>query len=492
MGKKRVIGNSFIYIFCSLLLKACSFFLLPLYTAYLTTAEYGTVNLLSSFTGVASMIIACALYYSIVRFYVELKEDREKVKRFFGTLVVFVFVSGIVFSLTITLFNNFFTHLLFKNIYFYPTVMISLISLVFYSVYFIYEYILKGMENAKKYAAITSFYFFLQLGLSIYFLVFLHWGVNGVLLSTLITNFVCTIYMIIDLKKNDLIILCLDWPLLKEALKYSVPLLPHNLSTNITSLVSSIFINNSFTLRSVGIFSLATQFGTIADVIQVYANNAFQPWFYNQMNKQEKDFKKGIRELSQILIKIYGLLFLMLALFSQEAILLLADPSYYKAWTVVPLIVITYSIKTMYYFYSNVLFYYKRAARFIFIATLSSSLLNILLSAIFIPYWDMYGSVLADAITMVIRVGIIVAMSNHFDDLGYRVVDFVKAAALDILFIGAGLVFSYTVFMYEFNWLNILYKCMIIVLYAFIAFKAYTGKIKELWGNAKHELKRSN
>ncbi|MEO1814636.1 MAG: oligosaccharide flippase family protein [Acetobacterium sp.] len=469
MGKKMVIKNSIIYILNNTLIKAFNFLLLPFYTAFLTTEDYGTINLIVSFVSVASYIVAFSLHAYVIRFYVDIKNDREQVKRFFGTMIVFVFLSGVIFLGIVSLLNSYFIAWIFKDINFYPTLLIALVGLVFSCVYSIYQDILKGMENATKYSITSICYFFIQLGFIIYFVVGLDWGANGVLMASLIANFVCFIYLLIDLFHNNLITICIDRKMLKNGLKYSIPLLPHNISTHITSFVSKIFINNSFSLTSVGLFSLATQFGSITDMIQSSVNIAFRPWFYDQLNKREKNYKKSITELSDILIWAYGIIFLLIALFSQEALLLFTNESYYRAWTVVPLIIIPFSIKTMYYFYINVLLYHKNATKFIFIATLSSSMINILLSAIFIPILDMYGSALADLIAMVIRVGIIVALSMHFEDIGYKLSTFVFLILINVFFISAGLIFSYTTFMYEISLINIAYKIFVVMIYLIIA-----------------------
>lgn len=486
MTKKKVIKNSIIYTVNDILIKAFNFLLLPLYTAYLTTNDYGTTNLIASFTGVSGFVVACSLYAAIIRFYSEVKDDREQVKRLFGTIILFVFFSGLLFSALISIFHGVFIPLLFRGLNFYPTILVSLLGLIFGCLYTVYQHILKGMENAKKFSFVCIANFLLNLGLNIIFVVVMRKGADGVLLSLLISNIIVAGYMIIDLKKNDLIAFCIDRKLLKELLKYSVPLLPHNLSTNITNLVSRIFINNSFSLVSVGLFALASQFGTVADTIQSSVNKAFQPWFYDQMNKKERNYKKEIVQLSDIFIWIYGAIFLLISLFSQELILLFTNENYYKAWTVVPFIVITYSIKTMYYFYINILFYYKKATKFIFLATISGSIINIFLSALLIPRMDMYGSVLADAIAMVFRVGIIAALSKHFDDIGYKINKFILLTVIDISFIGIGLIFSYTKYLYQFSWMNIGYKVIILLLYLSLAAFALRKNIRPFMEKLKN------
>jgi O-antigen/teichoic acid export membrane protein len=78
--KKTVLANSFYYTFSSLLIKAFGFFLLPLYTAYLSPNDYGITNLIHSFLSVSTFLVSFSLYSAIPRFYVEYKDQRDKLK----------------------------------------------------------------------------------------------------------------------------------------------------------------------------------------------------------------------------------------------------------------------------------------------------------------------------------------------------------------------------------------------------------------------------
>ena len=79
---KKVILNSVIYSVSGLFLKCFSFFLLPLYTAYLTTEDYGITSVATSFIGTMSYVVSFSLYSAIKRFYVDLKDKPDTLKRF--------------------------------------------------------------------------------------------------------------------------------------------------------------------------------------------------------------------------------------------------------------------------------------------------------------------------------------------------------------------------------------------------------------------------
>ena len=72
MNKKKHLMKNTIIIFCGkLCTQLISFFLLPLYTSYLTTSDYGIVDLIQSYVTLIVPIITMELEMSIFRFLVD-------------------------------------------------------------------------------------------------------------------------------------------------------------------------------------------------------------------------------------------------------------------------------------------------------------------------------------------------------------------------------------------------------------------------------------
>ena len=273
--KSKVFKNSFLYTFSTLLIRAMSFLLMPVYTLFLTPEDYGVINLISSFIGVATFIVAFSLYSAIGRFYVEYRNDHKKLKRFYGTIITFTIISSTIFSVFFILFKNIIIKFIFDGIEFFPMIFLALLILTFSSLYTIHQNILKGMQRGKKITILNLIVFITQASLNIIFIVYYKLGSIGMLLATFIINLGYCIYMIFDLKRYNLMEFCIDRELLKESLQYSIPLIPHNLSTNIASFISRLFIKSNGSLSSVGLYSVASQFSGLIDVVQVSVNQAF-------------------------------------------------------------------------------------------------------------------------------------------------------------------------------------------------------------------------
>lgn len=477
---KRILSNSIIYTFSGLLIKCFNFFLLPLYTAYLSTNDYGITSIATSFLSTMSYIASFSLYSAVMRFYVDLKDDSEKLKRFYGSIISFVFLSSIGFGIVLTLGRGLLSRFVFSGVGFFPVIVICLVSMLFNCQYNIYENILRSQQKAGKCSILSVTYFLIIIGCNLCFVVHLKMGAPGVLLSTLIASLLYTLFFWGDMLSSRAAVLCLDFKLLKDALGYSIPIMPHNLSTQIAELFSKALLGGVDSLSSVGIFSIATQFGTIADTVQIYVNNAYGPWLYEKLHAKDDGYKLEIRDTVKLLCAAIGFFFIGVALFSQDYILIFLNKSYSQAWMYVPLIVEMYAIKTVYWFYVNILFYFKKASKVLFTATLSGSLINVLLSFFFIRWWGIVGSIAADIIAMSIRVTIVVYISKQYEDIGLKMADFVKNFITVSLFIFVGLLPSYLARVQVFSFKNLLYKVLIIAVYILIVCVQYKSKLMVL------------
>lgn len=359
-SSKKVLSNSIIYTLMGILQKCVSFFLLPLYTAYLTTDDYGVTNIANNFITTVSFLVALSIFSAVMRFYVDLKDDEEKLKRFYGTVIIFAYISSIIWCVLFTVFQSVLSKYVFSGIDYFPVILITLLSLIYSCQQRIYETILKSKQKATKCSILTFCHFLLTVSLIILFVVKFGLGAVGVLLASLIANIIYSLYAHIDMLLKKEVIICFDINLVKPALKYSIPIIPHNLSTQIAMLVSSVLIGNAASLSGLGVYSVASQFGNLADTIQNYVNSAYGPWLYEKLHAKEDNYQKDIRSLVKLIISIIGLLFIGISIFAQDYITVFVNKAYVNAWRYVPLIVGVFTIKIIYYFYVNVLFIIKK------------------------------------------------------------------------------------------------------------------------------------
>lgn len=489
MKSKRdsILTNSVLYTTGNLLLKAFSFFLIPLYTAYLSTEEYGLVNLSSGFYTVASSILMLGLQYAVIRYYADYKENQDKVGRMFGTTICFVFLLGIIFLLICFPLKYQLSQWFFNGISFFPIVFLSVIISITTALYTIYQDILKGMQNAKGSVILSYVFFFLQLGSNIVTVVVLHKGAVGILLSTFIINSIMLVIMLLDLIRKKLFIFGLDMPILKDMLLYSLPLVPHTIAYNLSSYAAKVIISTNLSLSVLGLFSLASQFGNVSDIVLNSVQSAFQPWMYGMLNSKSESSKKNIAKTSYMLMWLYGLLFILIGIFSQEAIIIMSSQKdYISAWQFVPVIVLAVALKSPLYFYQNLLYYDKAKTKYVFVSTLVGSIVNIILTWILVPVFQVMGSIIADVISMFVRLFITIGIVRHDAKSVFSILKLETLSIIPMVFMGIAIIPSYLWFKEEISIQNVMIKIVVVLLY--IGFASYCNRtiIREKVNQFRH------
>lgn len=468
--KESIFANSIVYTFGNLLLKAFSFFLIPLYTAYLSTEEYGLINLSSGFYTIASSLLMLGLQYAVIRCYADYKDDRNKVAKMFGTTVCFVAGLGFIFISVCILIKNQISDCFFNGISFFPIVFLSIIISITTALYTIYQDILKGMQNARASVFLSYVYFFLQLGSNIIAVVVLKKGAEGILASTFIVNLVMILIMLFDLTKKNLLSFGVDSAILKELLLYSLPLVPHTIAFNLSSYATKLIISTNLSLSILGLYSLASQFGNVSDIVLNSVQSAFQPWMYGVLNQKREKSKKEIAKTSYSLMWLYGLMYISIGVFSQEAILIMAsNRDYINAWTYVPVIVFVVALKSPLYFYQNLLYYDKTKTKYVFISTLTGSAVNILLTWTLVPVLQVMGSIVADIISVFTRLLITIKIVKNEAKSIYSIWKLELLSIIPMFFMIAALIPSYLWFKTELSIKNVFIKCIFIILYILFA-----------------------
>lgn len=390
-GANKVAKNSFLYTVANMVTKASTFLLLFIYTNpnFLSTEDYGRVNLLTSFTNIAVLLVNLSLPYALIRFYAEYKLDKEKCKRFFGTIMTFMAVFGTAVVALMINFREPIGKILFSGIEIYPPVICTLLTLVFNALYQMYQSILQAKQQGGKFAKNSLLFFFFHVGLNVLLLVFGKGinvfgfdlgGLNGMMLSLLVSNLVFAVYGIIDMLRQDMMSFRIDGEMLSTALKYSIPLLPHNIANNMASYISKHFLNAAGKAFENGIYSVSMQFSSVIEIVQSSIHLAFRPWFNDKMKLGEEG-KKEIVDLASVAFRISAIVCLGVALFSQEVVMLLSE-DYYDAWKYVPIIAVAHAVKFVYFTHTFGIMYDIKQSKKMFFCSGSAIVVNFTMSYI--------------------------------------------------------------------------------------------------------------
>lgn len=383
-----------VYIFSDVLNRSGFYLLIPLYTYVLSPTEFGVLGITKIFLPVATLLFSFGLQGALFNFYFVYKTETEK-SNYYGTIWIFLLIgSGI--SIAVTCFLGFLGYLdFFKQLTFWPYIAIVL-STSYFRISFemvLLQY-LRAKEAGPQYFWLNLTSFVITIIFQLAFLLIYNLGVLGVLYAELISSIIMAVIYSFFLIKY--FTLNFNFTYLLNALKYSLPLLPHYLALWILNLSNRIILEQTVSLTEVGIYSLADQFRQANQLIFTGANRAIMPIFGKARDKKER--LDRIPFIATLFVFFVVGVSLLTAIFSNEIIQIIAPIEFSNAATLIPILLFGVIFLALYFIPANFILYSLGRTKIFSIATLIAGGLNIWLNIIMIPK---YG-VIAAAINSII------------------------------------------------------------------------------------------
>jgi len=442
----KVLKSSIIYIISTLIEKGMAFLLIPFYTAYLTTKDYGILSMLQSLISIFVVFFTLSLNGAASRFHFEGNEFYRKLH--YGNIFLSITLITIFFTIILFFFKNIIFHFL-GNIpikpYFYLVIIIAYGN----SIFSLYQLKLQIEQKAILYAFNNILKFLVAVITIIILVLFFHKKADGVLEGYAI-SFIIFIFIIIYRLKKEKIKFNLNKKLFKRNIKYSIYLIPHNIASILMSFLDRFFITNMISLSYTGIYTLGFQISSILGIITSAINTATVSPVLKAY--KEKNYLY-LSELTNISVLIISIIAMFLSLFSKDIIYLMSTSSYLISYKVVPFLTFYFVFQMYYFMTSSVLFYDTKATKFVPVATGLTLLFNFIFNYLFIKMFGFLGASIATLLSMIIVNYIVIFIANRYIKVGFE--------HKKIHFI---IFFSF--FMANINLLinlNIIFKCIIFI-----------------------------
>lgn len=107
-NNKTLIKNTGIIAIGNISTKLINFLLLPLYTSLISTEDYGTIDLLSTYTTLILAVVSLQLYQAVFRFVAVDRDDPEKTKSTITTIFGLSFIAAVVYAISFVILSPFF------------------------------------------------------------------------------------------------------------------------------------------------------------------------------------------------------------------------------------------------------------------------------------------------------------------------------------------------------------------------------------------------
>jgi len=464
--KKQLAKNTIIIFFGKVCTQLISFFLLPLYTSYLATKEYGLVDLIQTYVTLLVPIITMELEMSIFRYLVDARGKEKDTKKLISNNFFVLGISLTLFSILYVIITC------FVNIPFRWLILVDIIVCVLSGNFL---QIARGFGKTLDFSISCILTGLTTVISNILLICVFHMGAEGMIISMALANFICSLYLFIRLKLYSKINFKLkDTKLLKEMYKYSIPLVPNGISWWIVNVSDRTIISFVLNAGANGLYAISNKFPTIISSLTGIFNLSWAESAALHINSPDRD--EFFSDVFNTIMKLFTSLGIGMIACLPFVFPILINHKYNDAYNYIPYLVLGTVFNVAICLYSQV-YLAKKLSKQVASTAILGAIINIVLNVLFIKQIGLYAASLSTAI-------------SYFVMMVYRHIDLKKYVNIKIqkgLVINSIILFSFSIFMYYQNdlILNII-NLIVAVAYALLinmnflkgSWKTVLGKIK--------------
>ena len=465
--KKQLAKNTIIIFFGRVCTQLISFFLLPLYTAYLATSEYGLVDLIQTYVTLLVPIITLELEMSIFRYLIDSRSSDKDTKKLISNNFYVLGISLSVFSILYIIVTCFIT---------LPFRWLILIDIIVCVLSGNFLQIARGFGKTVDYSISCILTGLTTVVSNIILICFCHMQAEGMIISMALANFVCSLYLFLRLKLYSKIDFKLvDHKLLKEMYKYSIPLIPNGISWWIVNVSDRSIIAWVLGAGANGLYAISNKFPTIISSLTGVFNLSWSESAALHINAKDRD--EFFSDIFNTIMKLFialgaGMLACMPFVFP-----LLINSKYNDGYNYIPYLVLGSVFNVAICLYSQV-YLAKKLSKQVATTAVLRATINIVINIIFIKRIGLYAAAISTAI-------------SYFVMMVYRHIDLKKYVNIkleDGLIIKSICIFTFTIFLYyQHNFYLDILNFIVVCLYAYISNKEF---LKSSYKTIINKLKR--
>lgn len=459
MNKKKQLAKNTIIIFmgrvCTQLI---SYFLLPLYTSFLKTKEYGLVDLIQTYVTLLVPIITLELEMSIFRYLIDSRGKEKNTKVLMSNNFYILGISLGLFTVLYFIFTS------FISIPFRWLILLDIIVCVLSGNFL---QIARGFGRTIDYSISCILTGLVTILSNIITICVLKMGAEGMIFSMMLANLVCSLYLFLRLKMWRYVQFKLvDKKLIKDMNKYSIPLIPNGISWWIVNASDRSIISFVLGAGANGLYAISNKFPTIISSLTGVFNLSWSESAALHIDSPDRD--EFFSDITNTVIKLFTSLGIGMIACMPFIFPLFIHSKFEEAYQYIPYLVLGCVFNVVICLYSQV-YLAKKLSKKVASTTVMGAIINIVINVLFIKRIGLYAAAIS-------------TMISYFVMMIYRHIELKKYVTIKIedgLILKTICMFTISIFFYYYSnlYLNI-FSLIFACIYAIIINKNLLISIK--------------
>ena len=329
--------------------------------------------------------------------------------------------------------------------------------------------LLRGLGKNKEYSIASIITGSITLFSNLLLIILFKFNASSILISSSIANFICIIYVIINIKLFKYISIGkLNKKTIIDILNYSLPMIPNSLSWWIVNVSDRTIISVFLGVASNAIYTVSCKFSNILNSIFSIINMSWQESATLHINDDDKD--QYFTEMINSIFMIFSTISLLIISILPFVYNIIIGESYLSSYDYIPILLYANSWNVLIGLIGGI-YIAKKKTKEIASTTITSAILNILINLFLIKFIGLYAACISTLLSYMI-------MSI------YRYIDCQKYVKLKlnikkiILFT---IVFIFSSYIYiKGNMILLILNIIVVVLYSIITNKKILISVKNV------------
>ena len=379
--KKQLMKNTIIIAIGKLSTQIISYLLLPLYTSQLDPSEYGNYDFICTLSVFLCPIITLLMEESMFRYLID-ADSKVQRKKIITQTIIYTFFGTVLFTIIAALIMGFGTD-------YTPMYITAIITFVISNILIgLSNALSRGLGKIKLYSVSNFILGISTIILNIVFILSLNAGAEGLLWANTIAN-AFTAIVILGILKLPKYIGKIDKPLMKDMIKYSIPLVPNSISWSIINMSDRIILTQMVSSAANGIYAMANKFPNIINVLYGYFYTAWKESAAKIVKEDNKNqyynsiYHDAKRFLYAVTICLIAVMPFAFPIFINEA--------YDEAYVYIPIVMIATYYSNLSSFYGGIFSAYKDT-KIMGTTTIVAAIINLVIDLLLVNSLKIYAA----------------------------------------------------------------------------------------------------
>lgn len=386
---KRLLLNVFLFAISSFSAKIMSFVILPLYTQYISDAEYAVIDLATTIVNLLVPLLSICISDFLLK---SVLENPSRAKKLFS-LSSFILVASSIVAFALFPILNLIDSIQGKAIFISIGYFLTLSTLMF-------SYMLRAtnktvvMAVASLLSAIISIalnYVWANnyaLSINSYFICLY----SGMIVGVFTLFIFGKLYAFIGVPrttKNEII----------EIRRFCLPLVPNSIFWWINSCVDRFSIIYIVGMGMTGIYSAASKLPSLLTIFSTIFQQAWNVLIFAKVDKESKAIRRNMYHYYHCALLMGGVVIIVFTHFISKVLL---KEGFFQGWVIVPILVVSFVFSTLSTFIGSY-FTASKNTKPLLVTSLISAIVNLILNVILINVLGVLGAAIATCVSSAVN-----------------------------------------------------------------------------------------